>query len=290
VVAYGRTVGTVAYYKVVGSELTDWEMACGMQAGTVRPAWAGQGKELEVAEGDRSPGELAHCLFEALECGGLDAQVAGGVVEVESCSLAGFPEALGVVVPDLRHNLGGVPGNGCAGRGKGGLDSVGTGSEQEPGEPGSRGLTIDALAPGLRCLFVHAASGRGAVLTLAGFGAVGTVPVAGTGPGAVLRQVHVPVPSAVRLDAGDGVTDALAFLRGKNARESFGGGLGFGSAGGLKAAGPGIERAFSLRFLEGHIDGLERVGTPCLHHQQDFPQCLGAGVGRRAIACPPAAP
>ncbi|MFF3751415.1 hypothetical protein ACFYYH_13275 [Streptomyces sp. NPDC002018] len=29
----------VAYDRVVGSEITGWEMACGMQAGAVRPAW-----------------------------------------------------------------------------------------------------------------------------------------------------------------------------------------------------------------------------------------------------------
>ena len=32
-------VGAVVSYRAVGREITGWEMACGMQAGTVRPAW-----------------------------------------------------------------------------------------------------------------------------------------------------------------------------------------------------------------------------------------------------------
>lgn len=70
-------------------------------------------------------------------------------MEIESCGFAGFPEGCGVVVPDLRRPLSGVPPDGGPGRGKGGLDSVGTGSEQEPGQPGSVGLAVDALTPGL---------------------------------------------------------------------------------------------------------------------------------------------
>ena len=32
-------MGAVAYYRVIGSEIIGWEIACGMQAGAVRPAW-----------------------------------------------------------------------------------------------------------------------------------------------------------------------------------------------------------------------------------------------------------
>lgn len=39
-VEWRQACEAVASYRVVGSEITGWKMACGMQAGAVRPAWA----------------------------------------------------------------------------------------------------------------------------------------------------------------------------------------------------------------------------------------------------------